>query len=72
LDDDLRRWEVFASTGPGGYPTPSRLVFRCVTDRSEPSRAAEFQGGNAEAEKAVRTRSGEELRAWLERAEPLR
>lgn len=58
LDPDLNRWEVFASTGPSGFAAPSRIVFRCVSDRSLRSRAAEFAGDHTEAE------------AWVERADP--
>jgi hypothetical protein len=71
LDDDLRRWEVFANTGPGGFPRPGRLVFRCISDRSETSRAVLFEEGKARAEEAVRASSGAELRSWLERSAPL-
>jgi hypothetical protein len=72
LDDELRRWEVFASTGPNGFPRPGRLVFRCISDRTEPSRAALFEEGKAGAEEAVVALPLAELRSWLERSVPLR
>lgn len=44
LDGDFRSWEVFVNTGPSGFSKPPRLVFRCVSDPSVPSRMAPFQG----------------------------
>ena len=49
LDGDFRRWEVFVNTGPSGFSAPPRLVFRCVSDRTVPSRIATFQGEPSEA-----------------------
>lgn len=71
LDADLRRWEVFASSGPRGFPTPAQLVFRCLSDPDQPSRAVLFQGDRSQAEEAVLGRESEELKNYLERATPL-
>lgn len=72
LDDDLRRWEAFASSGPHGYSRPARLVFRCVSDRRQPSRALLFEGDRAAAEGAVLAADADELRRYLAEARPLR
>ena len=71
VDRGFERWEVFASSGPHGFPTPGRLVFRCLSDRDQPSRALTFDGDRTRAEAAVQLGTASELRAYLERAEAL-
>lgn len=71
VDADLRQWEVFASAGPSGYADPAALVFRCRSDGDVPSRGLTVDGDKSEAEAAVLRSTPEELRALLERAEPL-
>lgn len=72
LDDQLRSWEAFASTGPYGYSPGSRVVFSCTSDPGEPPRACTLDGGAADAEALVAKAPAAELVALLERAEPLR
>lgn len=71
IDRDLRRWEVFASAGPHGFPNPASLVFRCQSDRDEPSRAILFEGDRSEAEHAVRSLDAADLARRLAEARPL-
>jgi hypothetical protein len=71
LDADLRRWEVFASTGPHGYAAPARLVFRCVSDPAQPSRFVQVEGDKSDAEAQVQRQGGAELLALLDEAEVL-
>lgn len=71
VDDDLDRWEVFASAGPSGYADPAALVFRCLTNRDRPSRGLTVEGDKSEAEAAVLEWSADELRDLLDRAPPL-
>ncbi len=71
LDDDLDRWEVFASTGPSGFADPATLVFRCVSDPDRPSRGVIVSGDKSEAEAAVLSVSTTDLRNLLARAVPL-
>lgn len=44
MDGDFRHWEVFVNTGPSGFSRPPRIVFRCVSDASVPSRMTTFDG----------------------------
>lgn len=60
-DDDLRRWEVFATTGSYGGTHPARLVFRCLTERGLRARKAEVEGDKSDAERAVRELPDTEL-----------
>ncbi len=60
-DDELRSWEVFATTGPYGGTRPARLVFRCRSDPGIRARKAELEGDKSDAERAVRTLSEAEL-----------
>lgn len=71
LDADLRRWEVFASTGPHGYAAPAHLVFRCVSDPRQASRYIEVKGDKSEAEAQVQTQDAAELLELLESAASL-
>ena len=72
LDDGLRSWEAFASTGPYGYSEHSRVIFRCTSDPSERPRAFAVVGDKSEAEAKVMTASPSELLKMLGLAEPLR
>lgn len=60
-DDDLRRWEVFATTGPYGGTHPARLVFRCLTERGLRARKSEIDGDKSDAERAVQELPDTEL-----------
>ena len=71
LDPGLRTWEVYATTGDHGFADPARLVFRCVSDPGQRSRAVRFGGDKSEAEEAVVSRSDAELQALLAEAEPI-
>ena len=71
LDEDLREWEVFASTGRFGFPAPARVVFRCVTDPGERARALAIDGDKSDAEALVVARSDEELKQMMTRARSL-
>lgn len=72
LDDELRSWEVFASTGPYGYSPRSRVVFYCTTDPAERPRAYTLAGDTSDAEALVAGAPTAELATLLRRAEPLR
>lgn len=64
-DADFQEWEVFASTGRGGYPKPAQIIFRNLSDRTQPSRFTHFEGDRSEAEEAVHDADAEQLAAWL-------
>lgn len=53
LDEDLMEWEVYAETGPFGYPDASHVVFHCTTDLARRARYVEIEGDKAEAERIV-------------------
>lgn len=71
LDDDLKEWEVFATTGRFGFPDRARVVFRCVSDPQERARAVAIEGDKSDAEAIVAGRSEAELREMMEAAEVL-
>lgn len=71
LDSDLRQWEVFASAGPYGFVAPAHLVFRCLSDRDQPSRIIEIEGDKSDAEALVEQAPIAELDDLLQRARPL-
>lgn len=68
LDEDLRRWEAFATTGEYGFPDRSRIVFRCVSDAHQRARAVVLPGDKSDAEQEVEARSELELRELLAEA----
>lgn len=68
---DLEQWEVFASTGPNGFPEPACLVFRCRTDSSKRPLVVDIHGDKADAERDVAHKSDDELRQLLEEAREL-
>lgn len=72
LDDRLRSWEAFASTGAYGYSSRSRIVFSCTSDPAERPRAYTLDGDASDAEALAAKASVAELVALLERAQPLR
>ena len=72
MDDELRSWEVFASTGAYGYSPHSQVVFSCTTDPGERPRACTLAGDASDAEALVARAPAAELIALLEKAEPLR
>ncbi|MSR37204.1 MAG: hypothetical protein EXR95_11285 [Gemmatimonadetes bacterium] len=71
LDDDLRSWEAFASTGPFGYALRSRVVFNCTTDPAVRPRMWALDGDKSDAETLVATAPAAALVGLLEKAEPL-
>ena len=70
-DDELRVWEVFASTGPYGYADQARVVFHCTDDPGERPRILALPGDKSDAETRVATASGKELLEMLAVAEAL-
>ena len=72
LDDSLRHWEAFPSTGWQGVPKPALLVFDCLSDDREPPRAMELDGTRAEVETRLSAMSDAELRELVETAPPIR
>ena len=71
LDADLRAWEVYANPGRFGAPRPAHINFHCVSEFAVGSRYVERDVDRAEAERALRAASVEDLREWLEEAEPV-
>ena len=71
MDADLREWEVFVNAGQGGFPHPQRIVFRCVSDRTVPSRIHALPEGAASGAEVVRGSETGALRDLLAGAEPL-
>jgi hypothetical protein len=70
-DDQLRVWEVFASTGPYGYADHARVVFNCTDDPGVRPRALAVPGDKSDVETRVATASGKELLEMLSAAEAL-
>ena len=71
LDSDFRSWEVFTNTGRSGFAKPPRIVFRCRSDRSVPSRMAEYTEEEPGAATFVEEASPGELLELWNQAEPL-
>jgi hypothetical protein len=71
VDDDLQRWEAFASTGPYGYSDRSVVVFRCSSNPDERPRAYPITGDKSDAEARVENANRVELLEMLAGAEPL-
>ena len=69
LDGELRRWEVFATTGDFGSPNPAKLAFRCVSDAGLRPRILVFAGDKSDAEQAVAETPEDELLRMLETAQ---
>jgi len=72
LDDDLRRWEAFATTGEGGLPDPGRVAFRCTSDPGLRPRVIAVAGDKSVAEQAVAQGSRGELLALFQKAREIR
>lgn len=70
-DRDFRDWEVYATTGDFGLPSPARIVFRCRTDPDERPRVVTIEGDKSEAEARVKSLSPPELSELLAEAEVL-
>jgi hypothetical protein len=69
LDGDLRRWEVYATTGDFGAPDPARIGFRCTSDVGQRPRVFVFEGDKSEAERSVAASPDGELMRMLKEAE---
>jgi hypothetical protein len=72
LDRELRRWEVFATTGEFGSPNPAKVAFRCVSDAGLRPRIMVFSGDKSDAEQAVAEAPDGELLRMLEEARAVR
>jgi hypothetical protein len=66
LDGELRRWEVFATTGEFGAPNPAKVAFRCVSDAGLRPRILVFAGDKSDAEQAVAEAPDGELLRMLD------
>lgn len=64
-DEDLKTWEVYATTGDHGFADPARIAFRCVSDPWERPRAIRYGGDKSEAEEAVERWSDADLLSHL-------
>ena len=71
VDDDLRSWEAFASTGPYGYSDRSVVVFQCASDPGERPRAFQIEGDKSDAEARVENATRGDLLEMLAGAERL-
>ena len=71
LDDGLKRWEAFASTGRYGFSPRSQVVFQCTSDPWERPRAFTIDGDKSDAETMVSQCSPKELADMLEGAQPV-
>ena len=71
MDAELLAWEVFVNTGPSGFSRPPRIVFRCVSDPSVPSRMAPYEGEPHEALSLVDSGPAPELLGLLEESQAL-
>jgi hypothetical protein len=69
LDPDLRRWEVYATTGDFGSANPAKIGFRCTDDSWQRPRALVYEGDKSEAEKCVAESTDGELLRMLASAE---
>lgn len=67
-DENFRVWEAFPSGNRQGYSENTAVVFHCLTDRSLRPRYIPTDGDSADAERAVRSASREELLRLLERS----
>lgn len=71
LDDELREWEVFATTGRYGAPDHARVIFRCMSDPGQRALAAVIDGDKSDAEALVAERSDDELKEMMAGAKVL-
>ena len=71
LDDDLERWEIYATTGLYGFPDGARVVFRCVSDPAVRARAVTLDGHKSDAEELVSSRTDAVLKEMLAEADQL-
>ncbi len=70
-DGDLMTWEVFASSGPYGYPIKPKIVFLCLSDPDRRSRYVVHDGDNADAERAIHSLGEGDLVALLKESTDL-
>lgn len=70
-DRGFRDWEVYATTGDFGLPSPARIVFRCRTDSDERPRVVTIEGDKSKAEALVKSLSTSELTGLLTEADVL-
>ena len=52
-DDDLQLWEAYASSGDFGFPSRSKMIFQCLSDRTRRARYVERDGSKSEVEKEI-------------------
>jgi hypothetical protein len=71
LDRDLRRWEVYATTGDFGSANPAKVAFRCTSDAWQRPRVVVHDGDKSDAERCVAESTDGELVRLLESAEPV-
>jgi len=64
-------WEAFASTPRGGLPSPGRILFRCLSDRTTRTRYHQVDGTRSDAEARIQGADEGELRALLEASEEM-
>lgn len=61
-DDSLLRWEVYPSGADHGHSDKPYIIFNCLTLPQLPARVVEWQGGEADAERAIVKASDAELK----------
>ena len=71
LDQHLMEWEAFASTPRGGLPSPGRILFRCLSDRTTRTRYHQVEGTRSDAEARIQRADEGELRELLEGSEEM-
>ena len=72
LDDHLRTWEVYATSGRSGFADRARLVFLCLTEPRRRALAAERDGDRAAVERWLEEATSEALADAMADAEELR
>jgi hypothetical protein len=71
VDENLLSWEVYASGGKFGLPDDPKVVFHCLSDRSQRARFVRYGDDNAQAEQAIHAFPDDKLREMLRSAELL-
>lgn len=64
-DENLLKWEAYASGGAHGYSEKARIVFHCLSDRSRRARVVQLEGDQSEAERRVAESSDDQLAGLL-------
>lgn len=67
-DENLLKWEAYASGGAHGYSDHARIVFHCLSDRSRRARVVQLEGDQSEAERRVAEAGDADLSALLAEA----